>query len=144
MQCLIEQQERRPLLAEPARVLLVDDDPDLLAGLSDALAFWLAPVVFDTYLNPHEALQALHASPYRYQVIATDLCMPKINGLALIRQARRLCPHIPIVLMTAYDLAPYSGEAQGLGAYDTICKPFDREEMIAVFRRALAQTRRDH
>jgi DNA-binding NtrC family response regulator len=144
MQTIVEQRKRRPALEEPARILLVDDDPDLLLGLSDALGFWLAPVVIDTYLNPHEALQSLQASPHRYQLIATDLHMPRINGLTLIRQARRLCPHVPIVLMTAYDLVPYSEEAHGLGVYDTIRKPFEREEMIALFRRALAQVRLDH
>jgi two-component system, response regulator YesN len=144
MQTTVEQRKRRPALEKPARILLVDDDPDLLVGLSDALDFWLAPVVIDTCLSPHEALQSLQASPYRYQLIATDLCMPRINGLTLIRQARRLCPHVPMVLMTAYDLVPYSEEAYGLGVYDTICKPFVREEMIAVFRRALAQARLDH
>ena len=63
--------------------------------------------------------------------------------MTLIRQARRLCPHVPIVLMTAYDLVPYSEEARVLGVYDTIRKPFVREQMIALFRRALAQGR-DH
>jgi DNA-binding NtrC family response regulator len=144
MQTIVEQRKRRPALKEPARILLVDDDPDLLLGLSDALGFWLDPVVIDTCLSPHEALQSLQASPHRYQLIATDLCMPRINGLTLIRQVRRLCPHVPLVLMTAYDLAPYSTEAHGLGVYDTIHKPFVREEMIALFRRALAQARRDH
>ena len=141
MQSLIEQCKRPPALETPARILLVDDDPDLLVGLSDALDFWLAPVVVDTFLTPHEALQSLHAAPDRYQLIATDLCMPKINGLTVIRQARRLCPHVPIVLMTAYDLGSYTEEARGLGVYDTIRKPFVREEMLALFRRALAEAR---
>jgi DNA-binding NtrC family response regulator len=139
MQTTVEQRKRRPALEEPARILIVDDDPDLLLGLSDALGFWLAPAVIDTYLSPHEALQSLQASPHRYQLIATDLRMPRINGLTLIRQVRRLCPHVQIVLMTAYDLVPYSEEARGLGVYDTIRKPFVRDEMIALFRRALAQ-----
>ena len=143
MQTIVEQRKRRPALREPARILLVDDDPDLLLGLSDALDFWLAPVVVDTCLSPHEALQSLQTSPRRYQLIATDLRMPRINGMTLIRHARRLCPHVPIVLMTAYDLVPYSEEARVLGVYDTIRKPFVREQMIALFRRALAQGR-DH
>jgi DNA-binding NtrC family response regulator len=144
MQSIVEQRKRRPALEQPARILLVDDDPDLLVGLSDALDFWLAPVVIDTCLSPQEALQSLQASPHRYQLIATDLCMPRINGLTVVRQARRLCPRVPIVLMTAYDFVPYIDEAQGLGVYDTIRKPFVREEMLAVFRHALAQARLDH
>ena len=48
MQTIVEQRKRRPALREPARILLVDDDPDLLLGLSDALDFWLAPVVVDS------------------------------------------------------------------------------------------------
>jgi two-component system, response regulator YesN len=144
MQSIVEQRTRRRALEKPARILLVDDDPDLLVGLSDALDFWLAPVVIDTCLSPQEALQLLHASPHRYQLIATDLCMPRMNGLTLVRQARRLCPHVPIVLMTAYDVVPYFDEASWLGVYDTLRKPFVREEMIAVFRHALAEARLDH
>ena len=143
MQGAVEQCKRRPALEKPPTILLVDDDPDLLVALSDALEFWLEPVVIDAYLNPREALRSLQASPHRYQLIATDLCMPRINGLTVVRQARELCPHVPIVLMTAYDLVPYSDEAHTLGVYDTICKPFVREDMIALFRRALAQSRMD-
>lgn len=143
MQTIVEQRKRRPALKEPARILLVDDDPDLLLGLSDALSFWLAPVVIDTYLNPQEALQSLQASPYRYQLIATDFRMPRINGLTFVRHARQLCPSIPIVLMTAYDVVPSSDEARALGVYASIRKPFVRDEMISLFRHALAQGRRD-
>ncbi len=144
MQSIVEQRTQRPALETPARILLVDDDPDLLVGLSDALEFWLAPVVIDTCLSPQEALQVLRASPHRYQLIATDLCMPRSNGLTLVRQARRLSPHVPIVLMTAYDVVPYLDEAHGLGVYETLRKPFVREEMLAVFRHALTQTRMHH
>jgi two-component system, response regulator YesN len=144
MQSLIEQRKRPSALEKSARILLVDDDPDLLVGLSDALDFWLAPVVVDAFLSPEEALQSLYAASDRYQLIATDLCMPKFNGLTVIRQARRLCPQVPIVLMTAYDLGPYSEEARCLGVYDTIRKPFIREEMIALFRRALARAPLNH
>ena len=138
MQAIVEQSKRQSALKRPARILLVDDDPDLLVGLSDALSFWLEPVVIDTCRSSYEALRLLQASPHRYQLIATDLRMPGIDGLTLIRQARRLCPHVPIVLMSAYDLVPYEEEAHKLGLYDTICKPFEREEIIALFRRALA------
>lgn len=144
MQTIVEQRKRRPTLKEPATILLVDDDPDLLLGLSDALGFWLAPAVIDTYLSPHEALQSLQASPHRYQLIVTDVHMPRLDGLTFVRQVRRMCPHVPIVLMTAYDLVPYSEEAHGLRVFDTIRKPFVREEMIDLFRRALGQARQDH
>lgn len=144
MQTIVEQRKRRPALKRPARILLVDDDPALLMALSDALSFWLEPVVIDTCQSSYEALRSLQASPYRYQLIATDVRMPEIDGLTLVRQARRLCPHVPIVLMSAYDLVPYDEEAHELDVYDTIRKPFIREDMIALFRRALAHSRLDH
>jgi DNA-binding NtrC family response regulator len=121
----------------PPTVLLVDDDPDLLVSLSDALRFWLAPLATEGYLSPHDALHALREAPNRYQVIATDFRMPQMDGVTFLRAVRRLCPNVPTILMTAYDLGSCSLDASTVGAYETIRKPFEREKMIALFERAL-------
>lgn len=121
----------------PPTVLLVDDDPDLLVSLSDALRFWLAPLTIDGYLSPHDALHALREAPDRYQVIATDFRMPQMDGVTFLRGVRRLCPNVPTILMTAYDVGSCFLDASLIGAYETIRKPFEREEMIALFERAL-------
>jgi DNA-binding NtrC family response regulator len=121
----------------PQTVLLVDDDPDLLISLSDALRFWLAPLTIEGYLSPYDALHALREAPDRYQVIATDFRMPQMDGVTFLRGVRRLCPNIPTILMTAYDLGSCYLDTSTVGAYETIRKPFEREEMIALFERAL-------
>jgi response regulator RpfG family c-di-GMP phosphodiesterase len=71
-------------------VLLVDDDPDLLVSLSDALRFWLAPLTIEGYLSPYDALHALREAPNRYQVIATDFRMPQMDGITFLCGVRRL------------------------------------------------------
>ena len=77
----------------------------------------------------------------RFDLLITDLRMPKMTGLELLAEAKRLRPEMPVVLMTAFASVATAVEAMKLGAYDYIQKPFDGEEIKLLIDRTLEHSR---
>lgn len=115
-------------------LLLVEDKDSFRRLLTQAMegSVWTVTAVPD----PHEALRALEARPFR--VLVTDLRLPGMSGLELIRRARRLHPDLRIVLMSAFGEPKDIVEAMRLGADDFLSKPFDLEAFLALLDRLRA------
>jgi two-component system, NtrC family, response regulator HydG len=77
----------------------------------------------------------------RFDLLISDLKMPKMNGIELLTEAKRLRPDMPVVLMTAFATVNTAVEAMKLGAYDYIQKPFDGDQIKLVVDRALEHSR---
>jgi DNA-binding NtrC family response regulator len=77
----------------------------------------------------------------RVDLMITDLKMPKMTGIELLQEAKRLRPDLPVVLMTAFATVATAVEAMKLGAYDYIQKPFDGDEIRILVDRTLEHTR---
>jgi DNA-binding NtrC family response regulator len=85
-----------------------------------------------------DAQEALTMIKQRHpDVVLTDLRMPGMDGVALLREMRRLGLDIPVVLMTAYASVQTAVEAMKLGAFDYVQKPFNAEEIQIVIERAI-------
>ena len=115
-------------------LLLVEDKDSFRRLLTQALAgsVWAVQAVAD----PQEALRALEARPF--QVLVTDLRLPGMSGLELIRRARHLHPGLRVVLMSAFGEPRDIVEAMRLGADDFLPKPFDLEAFLALLDRLRA------
>src|SRR5688572_10777824 len=85
------------------------------------------------------ALTRLAAS--RFELMISDLKMPKMTGIELLAEAKKLRPEMPVVLMTAFATVSTAVEAMKLGAYDYIQKPFDGEEIKHLVDRTLEHNR---
>jgi DNA-binding NtrC family response regulator len=72
-------------------------------------------------------------------VMLTDFRMPGMDGMELLKEARRLDPDLPVIMITAYADIPGAVEAMRAGAHDYLAKPFEHDEVIRVVRRALAE-----
>jgi PAS domain S-box-containing protein len=119
----------------PSRVLIVDDDPDLLVILPEAIQRRLPDAVIDTAASGLMALDCIKAVDY--DAIVTDIKMPGMDGLTLMQEVRLLRPNTPTLLMTAHgehDLAVKSLES---GAYAFLQKPLDRAFLAAWLKRAI-------
>ena len=85
--------------------------------------------------NGREALEMLRHSPA--DLIVSDVRMPDMNGIELLRSARELFPTVEVVLMTAFANVDTAREAFLLGAYDFVQKPFDNDLLTETVTRAL-------
>jgi excisionase family DNA binding protein len=121
--------DRRP------RILVVDDE----AGIRDLLAKTLAIAEYDVDLAPggREALERLHRE--QYDLLITDLWMPGVDGLTLIREARRFMPQLPIIIITGYSTEASAIEAINLGVNGYLRKPFRVPKVLSVAAKALGE-----
>lgn len=122
--------------AEPA-VHIIDDD----AAVRDSLAFLLstAGVTAETY----ESATAFFDGHANADVgcIVTDIRMPDMSGLDLLRRVKEINPSLPVIVITGHGDVPLAVEAMKLGAADFIEKPFEDEAMLAAISAALDRNR---
>lgn len=120
-------------------VLIVDDDAALLEALPQALMLRLTAVKVDTSDSALNALDLIQE--HDYDAIVSDIKMPGMDGLALLRKIQELRPDTPTLLITGHGEHDLAVQALRGGAYDFIQKPIDRDYMVAALNRAI-QTRR--
>ncbi len=88
-----------------------------------------------TYEDPVSALDAL--SHEVFDLVLTDLRMPKMDGLELMRRLREIKFEAPVIVMTAFGTVSTAVEAMKLGAFDFVQKPFEAESLVLQVNRAL-------
>ena len=117
------------------RVLVVDDE----ASIRDLLSKTLALAEYDVDLAPdgRTALERLRLIPY--DLLITDLKMPGVDGLAVIREARRLKADIPVIIITGFSTEASAIEAVNLGVSGYLTKPFRIPRVLAVAAKALGE-----
>lgn len=120
-----------------ARILVCDDQEMMRDSLAGTLAREGHEVV--AAADGAAALQRL--SSQRFDLLITDLKMPRMTGIELLAEAKKLRPDMPVVLMTAYATVQTAVEAMKLGAYDYIQKPFDGDEIKLLVDRTLEHSR---
>ncbi len=114
-------------------VLIVDDDASLLEALTTALA---PPLRVLTATTGRAACSILDRETVDLALI--DYVLPDISGLALLRTVQKLCPELPIILITGFGSEDVAVEAFRCGVRDYIKKPFTISELVARFGRALS------
>ena len=119
------------------RVLVVDDDPGVRYTLREILVS--EGLAVDEAADGAEALAKLEAHPAA--LVVTDLRMPGMDGMELLRRLVARAPAPRVVVITAHGSERQAVEAMKAGAYDYFRKPFDNEELLAVVRRALEAVR---
>ena len=119
------------------QVLVVDDDPQMQFFLKEALERQSYGVAVKP--SAETALAALKASPF--DLVLMDVRLPGMNGLEAVKEAQKLQPNTPIIVMTAHGTRDTALEAVRRGAYDYFTKPFRLDEMEIIVRRALEKRR---
>jgi two-component system response regulator FixJ len=123
---------------DPA-VFVVDDDD----AMRDSLDFLLssAGCAVRTFETAARLLEAL--TDGNCGCVVSDVRMPGIDGLELLRRIKAAHPGLPVVIITGHGDVPLAVEAMKLGAADFVEKPFDDERLLGVVQAALAGAPRD-
>src|ERR671938_1687085 len=116
-----------------ANLLIVDDEPGMRQLLSHV--FGRAGHAVRAAENGAKALELLRQEPA--DLIISDVKMPDMNGIELLRRVREFSPDVSVVLMTAFATVETAREAFKLGADDFIQKPFDVDELKLIVEKAL-------
>ena len=119
--------------SENGVVHIIDDDE----ALRESLAFLLrtAQVEVESYASAGAFLEAIPNA--RLSCIITDVRMPGMSGIDLLRRLRELKIEVPVIVITGHGDVPLAVEAMKAGAADFLEKPFDDEVLLASVRSAL-------
>lgn len=121
-------------------VWIVDDDKSIRWVLEKALKRESLEV--ESFENGDELLIALENR--RPKVVISDVRMPGIDGLSLLKQISDSDPHLPVIIMTAHSDLQSAVDSYEGGAFEYLPKPFDLEEVISVTRRAIDHSETMH
>jgi len=114
------------------RILVIDDDAVACEFLQEALR--LDGYDVTTYTSAQEAMEQDLSS---YDLLMSDIRMPKMDGLQFLGEVQKKWPDLPVILMTAYGSLETTMEAISLGAWDYISKPFSPEDCRSIVRKVL-------
>ncbi len=120
------------MAAENLKILITDDDIDLRELLTEAVGNWGYKT--SVAKNGEEALKKLRME--RFDMVITDLMMPGMDGLALLKKIRELDKEILVIIITGYATIETAVKAIEEGAYDYIAKPFRLDELMIVIKNA--------
>jgi two-component system response regulator FixJ len=117
------------------RAHIIDDDE----AARDALGFLLssADVPYESYAS---ADAFLDVAPHARGCVVTDIRMPGMDGLQLVRRLKDIGVTLPVIVMTGHGDVPLAVEAMKAGVVDFFEKPFDDELILEAVRRAMAQS----
>jgi two-component system response regulator PilR (NtrC family) len=118
-----------------ARILVVDDD----LGMRDLLEIMLTQEGHEVACSgaPEKALQRFRKD--RFDLVITDLKMPKMDGIEFLRQVKELSPETQVILITAFASGDTALSAMKEGAYDYIEKDFDIDDLKRIVQEALGK-----
>lgn len=111
---------------ESARILIVDDEK----GMRDLLSFMLRTEGYRVFEAGNGQMATEHLAIQDVDVVITDLMMPNVNGLELLRHIRERDADVVIIIMTAYASLQTAIESMKFGAYDYLIKPFEDVEKV--------------
>ncbi len=117
------------------RVMVVDDEPAVAAFLANALARFGYRT--STFTSAEAALEQLRDETEHYDLLITDMTMPRMSGEDLLREALRVRPELPVVVCTGYSASMTPERAYELGASGYLNKPLSVNELALQIRRIL-------
>jgi excisionase family DNA binding protein len=117
------------------RVLVVDDE----ASIRDLLAKTLALAEYDVDVSPDGRSALERMRMYPYDLLIADLKMPGMDGLTVIREAKRYKADLPVIIITGFSTESSAIEAVNLGVAGYLTKPFRVPQVLAAAAKALGE-----
>ena len=124
---------------QSGRLLIIDDDDVLLSALPWPIKRRMPHMHIDTADTPEEALRHVYSGDY--DVIVSDIRMPRMDGVTLLRKLRAIQPETPVILCTACGQDELRREANAAGAFAFITKPLDPHFLVELLKKAMGECR---
>ncbi len=124
---------RTPINGTGHRILVVDDEPEPRRAIARVLRH--AGYAVSTADDAHIALHGL--SRGHFDTIVSDISMPGLNGISLLRAVRNIDPEVPVILLTGVPAIETAVQALDHGAYKYMVKPLDPAQLLEVTARAV-------
>lgn len=126
-------------MAAPKRVMIVDDEPDIVAIME--LALKNRGYSVSAFTSPGKAIEEIRDSQ-EYALVISDIRMPGMNGFELARKVREARPDIPLVLMTAFEInkPEFAALFPSTTVSDLVKKPFSGAQLISIVRKYVGVT----
>lgn len=124
-------------MSEKFRILIVDDD-ELVLELMKHVARRHPALSVDATMDSMKATEMIRIKPEPYHIILSDLVMPKLSGLDVLRAARMRSPDTLGIIVTGFGDRQSTAEAIKLGVFHYLRKPFRREELELAFANAIS------
>nr|MCU0560895.1 response regulator [Desulfobacterales bacterium] len=118
----------------PERILIVDDEKDMLALLRRMISEERDYEV-STESDPQRALERFRADPV--ELVLTDLKMPGMDGIRMLEAVKKIEPKTAVIVLTAFATIENAVEATRKGAFDFITKPFRQERLLLTVDKAV-------
>jgi PAS domain S-box-containing protein len=132
---ILEAEEAEPLPPGKERILLVDDEADIVGATHIILE--QAGYAVSPFTDSREALAAFRGAPDTFDLVMTDLTMPGVSGMELAQELLKIRPRLPILLCTGYGGALTGDKARLLGIREVMLKPIIPKELAARIRQIL-------
>ncbi|MDO8724679.1 MAG: response regulator [Candidatus Methanoperedens sp.] len=120
-------------------ILIIEDEKEIREGLVELLED--AGFTVDSAENGQQGLGKIGKKDF--DVVVTDLIMPVVGGMEVLRETKRIKPHTRVILITAFATVDNAVEAMKAGASDYITKPFRIDEVQTKIRKVLAEAEFD-
>src|SRR6266487_1934972 len=122
---------------EPARVLVVDDEPSVVEVFREFLSG--EGYALSVAASGEEAVKLI--PELKPDIVRTDISLPGLSGLEVMRFAKRVDPEVAVIVVTGYASASTAIDALRQGAYDYVTKPFDLDDVQQIVERGVANRR---
>src|SRR5439155_1068197 len=120
-------------MSDPATLLIADDDPGLRESLERTLTREGYRVILAS--DGRGALERLQGGGI--DLVVTDLKMPGLTGIEVLRAAKAIAPDVDVILLTAFGTVEEAVKAMKDGAYDFLTKPFQRDQLLKLLESEL-------
>ncbi|MBI1920802.1 MAG: sigma-54-dependent Fis family transcriptional regulator [Geobacter sp.] len=124
-------------MAEKKRIMLIDNEEGICRMVEAVLLD--SGYAVKSYTRSFEAVEEFKAG--EWDLVISDVKMPGVDGLEVLRQVKAKDPQIPVIMITAYATVDMSIQALRRGAYDMLTKPFEPEELLYRVKNALLHTK---
>lgn len=119
------------------KILVIDDEPGMCSLINTVLTGEGYSVV--AIQKPQEGAAVLRKETF--DLVITDLRMPKMNGMEILQAVKAVSPSMPVILITAYSTVDSAIQAMKLGASDYVAKPFKNDELCAAVENVFEKSR---